>query len=97
MFNDVADEGVPKPESKALCMSKVDRNKIASLVTERPLQNVFLLACFAFLAGVGFAATLGPGAFDRLPRALTIYATLASLVATVIFGWAQVVALRRRG
>ena len=74
---------------------KFDRDKVADVVAERPLQNVCLLACFACFAGVGLAVMAGPNVFDRLPPALTIYGTVTSLISTALFGWAQVVALRR--
>jgi hypothetical protein len=77
-------------------MPKLDRDRVAKVVTEIPFQIVFLALSFAFLAGMGLAVILGPEAFRYLPWGLALYATACSFLCTMIFGLALVGTLRRR-
>jgi hypothetical protein len=65
------------------------------LVIEHPIQHVLLTTLFAFLAGLGFAAFVGPQLFRGIPPTIAIVATASSVICTLTFGYTLVTALRQ--
>lgn len=59
------------------------------------IRYILLIACFAFLGGVGVAVLLGPSALRGIPFGLAIYATVCAALCTVFFGYILTRAVHR--
>jgi hypothetical protein len=62
-------------------------------VRRQPLPPILMIVYSSFCSGFGSATLLGPKAFRCTPRGLIVYATLCSVLCTLLFGLILVKAL----